>query len=102
MESPDVNSLNILTFLCNYILYIEFILNLGDCLHFLNIILFIYLFIVFTFLYNYIYFLAVLGLCFCVGASLGLVNGGYSLVMVCRLLMGWLLLLLRTGSRAQT
>ena len=97
-----MNSLNILTFLCNYILYIEFILNLGDCLHFLNIIIFIYLLSSLFYIIIFIYFLAVLGLCFCVGFSLGLVNGGYSLVMVCRLLMGWLLLLLRTGSRAQT
>ena len=40
-------------------------------------------------------FLAVLGLCCCVGFSLVAGSGGYSLVMV-----RWLLLLWSTGSRA--
>ena len=44
-------------------------------------------------------FLAVLGLHRCMGFSLVVASGGYSLVAVCGLLLRWLLLLWSTGSR---
>ena len=67
-------------------LLVGFVGDLGISLYFFKI-LFIYL------------FLAVLGRHRCMGFSLVVAGGGYSLVAVCRLLLRWPLLLWSTGSR---
>ena len=55
----------------------------------------------FNFLYNFIYlFLAVLGLCCCVGFSLVAESGGYSLVVMHGLLIAVVFLVVKHGRMA--